>query len=540
MRLPFGSLRTAAILAAAVILVGCAPDRWGVFNADWQRQLDDEARRARQQVPIPEGLEPTPTSHVDVTIPEDGPVKLSLEQAVVLALRQNRDLAVQQLEPVIVGAFEQIERGVYDPEIFAELVYGEAEASEQSRATGEQFGVTTQERGVAAGIRQRLPTGTTVELEASEDRSFSNRTPDQHEARLGLTVTQALLQGFGAAANLVQVRQAELDTLASQYELRGFTEALLAEVETAYWNYTLAREAIAIFEQSLELARRQENDTEQRIEVGVLSPTEAAAARAEVAMRNQDLIDARSELQVARLRLMRLIGVTDTVSSSRSVIPLTSPDAAAEPIGDLAPRVELAHRQRPDLNEARLRLEQNRLDTIVTRNGLLPQLDLFITLGKSGFADSFRQATRNIDRDSYDFAAGVSFSHFLGNRAAEARDLAARATRQQAAASVANLRQLITLDVHVAAAEVERARQQITATAATRQLREEALRAEEERFGVGTSTSLLVAQAQRDLLASRIDEIQAVVEYRLALIDLYLAEGTLLQRRGIDLAPPLH
>jgi outer membrane protein TolC len=44
-----------------------------------------------------------------------------------------------------------------------------------------------------------------------------------------------------------------------------------------------------------------------------------------------------------------------------------------------------------------------------------------------------------------------------------------------------------------------------------------------------------VSQAQRDLLAIRIQEVEAVIEYRIALVELYLAEGTLLERRGIQL-----
>lgn len=520
------------VVALAGLLTACQPDHWGAFEPDWQRRLDAQVERL---VDVPDRLEPIPAQPVDTALSAQGPLELSVEQAVVLALRHNRDLAVQQLEPVIVGAFEQIERGLYDPEVFADLAYAEQEASEQSRATGQQFGVVTQQRGAAAGIRQRLPTGTTVELEASTDRAFSNRTPDQHEARLGLTVTQSLLRGLSPSANLVRVRQAQLDTLASEYELRGFTQATLAQVETTYWNYTLARQAIAIFEQSLELARRQQSETEQRIEVGVLSPTEAAAARAEVALREQDLIDARSTMEIQRLRLLRLVNPAADGSLDRPVIPTTGPQIPTIAIDDLASHIELAHRLRPDLGEAALRLEQNRLETTLTRNGLLPRLDLFITLGKSGFASSFSDAVRDIDGDAYDFSAGVSFSHFLGDRAGRARDLAARATRQQAAASIDNLRQLIALDVRIAATEVERARQQIAATAATRNLREEALRAEEERFRVGTSTSLLVAQAQRDLVASQIDEVEAITGYRIALIDFYLAQGTLLQHRGIHL-----
>ena len=52
---------------------------------------------------------------------------------------------------------------------------------------------------------------------------------------------------------------------------------------------------------------------------------------------------------------------------------------------------------------------------------------------------------------------------------------------------------------------------------------------------VACSPSLLVAQAQRDLLLSELAEIEAVVDYRIALINLFLAEGSLLERRGIRL-----
>ena len=69
----------------------------------------------------------------------------------------------------------------------------------------------------------------------------------------------------------------------------------------------------------------------------------------------------------------------------------------------------------------------------------------------------------------------------------------------------------------------------------TRALQEQTLQAEQERFSVGASTSLLVAQAQRDLLVVQLAEIEAIVDYRIALVSLYLAEGTLLQRRGIQL-----
>lgn len=211
-------------------------------------------------------------------------------------------------------------------------------------------------------------------------------------------------------------------------------------------------------------------------------------------------------------------------------------DPAADPVDDVPveDRVTLALRSRPEIGEARARLDSARLETVVTRNGLLPRLDFFVTLGKTGYADSFTRSFGELDGDTYDIGAGVELSARLGNRAARARDTTARFSRRQAAESVNNLEQLVRLDIREAAVEVDRAHQQIAASQATRALREETLRAEQERFRVGSSTNLLVAQAQRDLVESQIAEVDARVAYRLAVIQLYLAEGTLLERRGLD------
>jgi outer membrane protein len=462
---------------------------------------------------------------------------LSVEEVVLLVLQNNRDIRVQQLNPVIAGTFELLERGEFDPEVFAELQYSKERATEIARSTGTQFDVDGHESSAVIGLRQFLPTGTNLEATVEQSRDISNRSPEQQVARVGLTVTQALLQGFGPAVNLAAVRQAELGTAASLFELRGFTEALSAEAETAYWNYVLARDQIAIFESSLAVAREQRDETELRIEVGLLPEVEAAAARAEVARREQALIAARSLLEERRLRLLRLINTGPGGSLDQQINAVSNPRMETAPLTDLDQRLQLAEKLRPDLNEARLQLQQRRLETVVTRNGLLPRLDFFITLGKTGYANTFTESFRNLDGNTYDLLVGLRLSRPIGNQTARARDLAAGASRLQAEEAVANLCQLVRLDVRLAANELERARQEITASAVTRKLQEETLAAEQERFEVGTSTSLLVSQAQRDLLVSQIAEVEAIVNYRIALVNLFLAEGTLLERRGIQLGP---
>lgn len=527
-------------MACCIVLIGlagCAQTAIDAFEPDWGEELDRERQRFRPT--------PTPAFSVDrdpvdpsPTIDETGPLEVSLERTVMLALARNPDLRVAELNPAIAGAFELVERGVFDPEAFASASLGTEESVETARSTGEQFAVRGDTRDFEAGVRQTLPSGTDVELSVSQGRSASNRAPTQESARVGLTVTQSLLRGFGPAANLARVRQAELETQASRYELRGFTEALVADAERAYWRFVLAGREIAIFERSLELARAQADEARQRVEVGVLPSSELAAFEVEVAIREQALIDARAQERAARLELLRLVGAmrpTSALQLDRQVIATTMPEADSLIIDDVSERIELARLIRPDLAESRLRLEQNRLEVIATRRGLLPRLDVFVALGKTGFADSFGESIDNLSDSTFDATVGVTFSQSLGRLAARGEQRSALASRQQAAAAIANLEQLVAFDVRVAINELERARQQIDASRTTRLLQERTAQAERERFEAGASTSLLVAQAQRDLLEAEIAEVATVIEYRFALIDLYLAEGSLLERRGIDI-----
>lgn len=460
-------------------------------------------------------------------------LELSIEDAVLRALSGNRELRVQRLEPVITGAFEAIARSRFDPEVFAEFDAGEEQVAEVDRGTQQQFNVAGRDYDAAVGVRQTLPTGTDIEAGIRQDRNISDRTPEQQSARFGLSLTQALLRGFGPAANLAAVRQARLETEASLFELRGFTEALVARIERTYWRYVLAHESIAIVEESLEIARRQRDAIEQRIAVGDLPRNEIAAVQAELALRQSALIDARSSREALRLELVRLINPGARDRLDIDILPRTRPEVDVLPAEEPDVLLRLVDRYRADIREARLRLEQDRLEVVQTRNGLLPRLDLFITLGVSGYANTFEGSFENVDTDTYDVRAGLVFSRAIGNRSARARDRAARASMRQAEEALANLQQLARFDVLSALNELRRAREQIDATAAVRAFSEQTVSNEEERFQVGASTVLQVALAQRDLLESRIAEVEARVDYRIAQINLFLAEGSLLERRGI-------
>jgi outer membrane protein TolC len=483
--------------------------------------------------------EPTPPE----TVPAGPkPVEVDVQEAVLTAMEHNQALVVQRLSPQIAHTFEGQAAGAFDHVAGGtvsnrrqnlvpqnptnQLPPGAAEAA--ALYSNAVFG--------QLGLSQFLPTGTTVALSAATDSSYLGGDPELIQSRLGLSVTQSLLKGFGTDVNLATLRQARLDTLSSQYELRGFAESLVGQVEDTYWEYALALKQVDILKTALALSEKQLADTNSRIEVGKLAQTERAAAQAQVALRKSDLINGLSTLDQTRLQLLRLLNPQGGDLWKRDIAIRQMPGPPTDKLEDVDAHIGVALRMRPDLNQARLQIERGDLEVVKTKNGLLPQLDLFITLGKSGYANSFGGSWRRIDDSGYDIGLGVNASYPLENQSARAQFQRAMLGRTQSAEALDNLAQLVQVDVRSAYLEVRRAHEQIAATAASRQYAAETLTAEQEKFVVGRSTSLLVATAEQNLVSAQLAEVAAVVAESKAYTALYRLEGSLLERRGV-LAP---
>jgi outer membrane protein len=473
---------------------------------------------------------------IDANVSVDSNVlRVTVTDATLLSLENNKSLLVQRFTPQIQQTFEQEQLSAFDPNLSASIARSRRRAETIPRPGLPSSPELSKDVLGNVGISQFFPTGTAFSLDGSTD-VLSGSFLDQPFAttRIGGTVTQSLLRGFGTTVNLASVNQARIDTKATEYELRGFTESLVAQTEETYWDYMLAQYRIKIFTQSFELAKKQLDETKERIKVGALARSEQVAAEAEVALQQEFLINARSTLAKTKLNLLRLVNPPGRNLWDREIILTTRPLRPVEPNDTVEPHVALALQMRPDLNQAKLQWQRDDLEVVKTKNGLLPRLDLFLTLGKTGYADSFGHSVDNIfHNNDYDILGGVTFGLSPLNRGEKARNLRAVVTRNQAREAINNLVQLVEVDVRTAYLEIIRTQEQVAATGATRKLQEEKFNVEAEKFRVGKSTSLLVAQTQRDLLVSQITETDAIASYIKSFVELYRLEGSLLERRGI-------
>lgn len=527
--------RTSILRLAALMLVSSAS-----LRPSAQAQPVAEPLSSTSSAPGPEPTAvPTsaPTTSASPVIQGEQILPLTLNQAVMMAIGNNRALKVEQYEILINEQIANREAARFDPIINGDANVGIDSAQRALGASNDLLAVVTYTDNARLGLAQTFPTGTQIGLEASTshtDRQLQNRPLNQQISRVGLTFTQALLQGRDPAVNLAQIRQAELAAALSGYNLRGFAEALVEETELAFWNYLQARQQLTLTQASLDLIQRQLNETKARIEIGRLAGIEATILEGEFALRQQDLVTAQGNVERTRLALLRLIN-PDKAEWGRLRLELARPLGVAEvQLDTVDEHIQAAIQQRPEIQQTQIEIQRQELEVIRTRDGLLPRLDVFLTLGKSGYAESLWGSVANLPGSNFDFNTGVQLSYPLGARAAEADLKRAKLSQAQQEEALSNLQQLVELDVRRAYLEIEIARKQIEATRTARAVQEVRLQGEIERFNAGSTGSFPTAQAQRDLLAAQINEVNALMDYLKRVTSFYRFEGTLLKRRGIS------
>ena len=123
----------------------------------------------------------------------------------------------------------------------------------------------------------------------------------------------------------------------------------------------------------------------------------------------------------------------------------------------------------------------------------------------------------------------------INNRAARGMNTRSRITERQAQERRKQTEIALQTAVHVAARSVKTNQILVESNRQAVRLQEANVTAEEKRLRLGVTTSFQVLRVQEDLTAARLQELRALISYETALVDLQIAEGTLLDNLGIKL-----
>ncbi len=502
----------------------------------------------------------------NVTVPSEGEMAitdgdqldLNLRRAYEIALARNLDLQVGRYDLAIANTGIQGASGIFDPsfDILADTNFNESPAVTQLDGAEVNKSRTHQ---YSLGVSGLMPTGGSVSLDLGTRRTATNSqfyflNPSWNT---GLTarLNQPLLRNFGTLVNRSRIVIAQTSRDQAAETLKAQVIATLQKVEQAYWDFAAARVQVDVKQQSLELAQKLLQETQERIRVGTSAPIDVVQSEASVATRNQDLILARNAYSNSEDALKQVLGFR---TPAEWAIKINAAEPYVfEPLDvDLASSIETALEKRPEILRQEMALGLTNLNVKLARNAVLPSLDLTGSYGfsgiggtltiddpitgepiriKGGFDDSLDQI---IAADYPNWGIGLALKVPLGNNDAKANLAQRRFEHSQNQTRLTALQQTITHDVRVAVRYLYDGAASVEAAEASKVLAERNVEAEQTKFANGLSTNFLVLQIQDDLANAQLSNLRARLNYRTAIIGYRVATGTLLDELGIDIADP--
>ena len=485
---------------------------------------------------------------------------LTVDEAVRLALEQNVSLQVERLNPVIQDEIVSQAQAAWAPSLFGTTSFRDASNPPNSFLSGSTDTLQTRLLSAEAGIEARLPWGSQYRVSFDTARSTTNNEFSNFNPELGgglnLRFIQPLLRDRQIDNPRQQLVVSKRNREISDITLRGTVVSTIRTVKNAYWDLKYAMANLEVQRQSLDLARQTLKDNRTRVEVGTMAPIDIVEAESEVARNEEAVIVAEAGIKQAEDALRALIFDPATPEFwTMTLDPVDAPIMSQPPI-DVDGAVRSALDKRTDLMQARKNLDTVDDNIKYYKNQLLPQVTLQADVNTAGLGgtqflrgagfpppvigevdrgygkvlgDSF-----TFDYPTWTFALNVSYP--LGKSTTEATLARTRIEKTQGELSVKNLELQVGTQVRNLGRNVNTNLKRIEATRATRQLNERRLEAEQKKFAVGTSTSFLVFQAQRDLATARANELKAIVDYNKSLVDFEAIQEAAIAGGGVSIA----
>jgi len=497
-----------------------------------------------------------------LNIIEGNKIKLPLKSVIVLALKNNLQIAFESLGPKVSQTEIAGEESVYDPNLSLQFSKDRRVTQVGSFLAGAGKDTVYQENhNLNVGVTKKFVTGTSAELkwdsnDLDTDFLFQTLNP-QYKSELSLSLTQPLLKDFGIDIGKSLIKIANLNFKISQNQFKNRVMDILYQIEQYYWNLYFQMKDLEAREKSLKLAEDLLREFKIKIKAGTLAPIEIYQAEAEVATRKQDLIVARDLLRDTEDRLKSALNFYEKEQYWELVI-IPADEPQSPPLKeDLIESIKQAFKYRPDYKQAKMDIEARNIMVKYTKNQVLPRVDLFGTIGTMGLggrtneeammfgdtAEGVKLWSRHWDNvadsmasgDYYNYVIGIKIEFPLGNRFAKSQYSKAKIEAARALTFLKDLENTVINEVREAVRQVETNLERIEAAKASLRLAEEKLKAEEKKYEVGLSTTHDLLEFQEDLAQAESREALARTDYEKSLANLARVKGILLEKYDITI-----
>ena len=408
---------------------------------------------------------------------------------------------------------------------------------------------------------QAFPTGSSLDVTWSNYRQTSNGIYDyfspQLYTKIRLLAQQQLLAGFGFGPNLRFLRIARTNRKISDIAFRAQVIATVTQICDMYWDLVNAYDTEQVGERSVAFATETLGTARKQLDLRAIPEMDVLKAEGELATRQQDLTVVRTNLELQELLMKNAITRTldDPILEEMPVVPTDRIGTQIHPITEpVQQMIANALKNRTELQESSLDLDNRALSRKTARNALLPSLTAYGfysgtgTAGQlnakyydpsipttlpQGYGGALQSALQN---NAPEYQVGLQLTIPLRNRIAKADQYRTELEYRQSQVYFEELKKRIHIEVRNARYALEQGASRVESARKARDLAKRTLdiMQKEQKLGAGSNQQTL--SAEHDLALAESALVTAETAYEKARIEVRRATGSVLEDYGISIA----
>ena len=369
----------------------------------------------------------------------------------------------------------------------------------------------------AVGVKKKLRNGIGIIPTATAYYYENNRTEEDGEAytNLGLDIVIPLMRGLGSRVNQAEENARRADFRAAVASLKYRIGQRVFQTAEAYWNCLARVRRLDLVQALCRQAEEDHRRTERMVARGEAGPDRLQQARERWNRRQMELARTRLALFSGRQNLLLAMGGFSSEASEPSLPRDRFPQIpSGDPLGSPLTRKRIEQLVLPlrgDYQAARIAVDAETYWLEKARDGLRPRVDLSLS---PGFPD---------------FSAGLMMEYPLHRDGARGEVLSAQARLKQAKLRQADLSDRIFSQIRLAEETLRALALQCRLADDTVLGNERELARIRRRIEVGDLNESVLTGAEESLVRAKIDRINTLSRYAVALAGYGLATGTLVE-----------
>ena len=469
--------------------------------------IEEIIKPAQPAIPNTDNLNPSgnplsfPTTPEEVEVDDGDRQSITLEQALELSLRNNKEIEQARLE---------VERSQFELRQERAALYPNLDLDSSITYGNDLFLDSITEQRIDDEVQDGIEDSPDVDEDAlrdfTEDR-FGSSGSASFDYSGSIGVTYNIFTGGRRGAS---IRSAEKQLRSEELDLERIVEETRLETANDYYELQNNDAQVEIQQAAVEDAQQTLRDAQLLERAGLGTRFDVLRAEVELAQAEQRLTTANANQSIARRQL------AETLSVSHST-QLTTADAIEEAGAwemGLPETIVMAFKNRAELEQFLLQREISQEQRTIALSATRPQLSANAAYTTSDdFEDDFDIS------DSYSVGLSLQWRLFDGG-AARAAANQAETDEQIAETQFANQRDEIRFAVEQAFFQLESNLNNIATARRSVELAEESLRLARLRFQAGVGTQTDVIEAQTSLTTERGNLLSSITDYNQSLASL--------------------